>query len=173
MIRCSERSPIAWLWNMHRFAVALNAILLFSSASINFALPFSRIAGSQQDNRITAAQKAFAEGQQLLAEGTAVSQRNAIEKFAEAATLWRAVDDKRREAIALSLIGKIYDLLSEKQKALDYYTQTLSLVRTVGDRSSEAATLNNIGLIYDSLGEKQKALVYYQTALSILQETGN
>jgi CHAT domain-containing protein/Flp pilus assembly protein TadD len=159
---------------MHRRAVASSAILLFSSLSINLACPFSRIAGSsQQDSRVAAAEKIFAEGQQLFAEATAVSKHRAIERFSEAAKLWHAVGDKRREAITLSLIGKVYDLLGEKEKALDYYTQTLSLVRTVGDRSSEAATLNNIGLIYDSLGDKQKALGYYNSALPILQETGN
>ncbi len=127
----------------------------------------------QQDSGIAAAQQIFRDGQQLLAEGTAVSQRRAIEKFLEAATLWRAAGDKRREAIALSLVGKVYDLLGEKRQALDYYSQTLALIRLVGDRSSEAATLNNIGLLHDSLGEKQKALDYYNTALLMLQEMGN
>lgn len=174
MIRSSNRSPGSSSRNLRRYVVVLSAILLFSSSSISLARQFSSIAASsQQDNRIAAAQQILAEGQQLLAEGTAVSQRKAIEKFLEASALWRTVGDKRKEAIALSLIGKVYDLLGEKEKALDYYTQTLSLVRTVGDHSSEAATLNNIGLIYDSLGEKQKALGYYNSALPILQEIGN
>ncbi len=174
MIRFSEAFPGSRLRNTLYCAVASSAILLFSSSSINFAHPFSRIAGSsQQDSRIAAAQQVFAEAQQLFGEGTAVSKQQAIEKFSEAAALWRGVGDKRREAIALSFIGKVYDLLGEKEKALDYYTQTLALMRSVGDRSSEAATLNNIGLIYDSLGEKPKALGYYNSALPILQEIGN
>ena len=174
MIRCTEQSSFSWLGNMRRFLVASFAIFLFSSLSINLAHSFSQTAAlTQQDSRITSAQQVFTEGQQLLAEGSAASQRKAIERFAEAATLWHAVGDKRWEAIALSFIGKLHDLLGEKEKALDYYTQTLALVRTVGDRSSEAATLNNIGLIYDSLGEKEKALNYYNSALPILEETGN
>src|SRR6266404_2129821 len=173
MIRCTERLP-GFLRNTLRCAVGSTAILLFGLSSTSIAKPSSRIAGSsQQDSRISAAQQNFAEGQQLFGEGTAVSKRQAIEKFLAAAKLWHAVGDKRREAIALSLIGKVYDLLGEKEKALDYYTQTLALVRTAGDLSSEAATLNNIGLIYDSLGDKQKALGYYNSALPILQETGN
>jgi len=174
MSQCSERLPGFRLRITLRCAVGSIAILLFGLSSNSIAKPSSRIEGSsQQDNRISAAEQTFAEGQQLFGAGTAVSKRQAIEKFSEAAKLWHAVGDKRREAIALSLIGKVYDLLGEKEKALAYYTQTLSLVRTVGDRSSEAATLNNIGLIYDSLGEKQKALGYYNNALPILQETGN
>lgn len=152
--------------------IAILAILLLSPA-INLARPFPQTSGSSQQDKTETAQVVFAEGQKLLVEGTAVSQRKAIEKFTEAATLWRAGGDKRRQAIALSFIGKIYDLLGEKQRALDYYTETLALTRVVGDRSSEAATLNNIGLIYDSLGEKQKALDYYNSALPILREIGN
>lgn len=154
-----------------RCGVTSLAILLLASASSDC---FSRAApDAQQDSNIAAAEQVFAEGQKLLRTGTALSQRNAIGKFTEAARLWHLVGDKRKEAIALSFIGKIYDLLSEKQKALDFYIQTLSLVQVVGDRASEAATLNNIGLIYDSLGEKHKALDYYNSALPILQGIGN
>ncbi len=152
--------------------IALLAVILLVSSS-NLAHPARLIVQTQQDSRITAAEQTFAEAQQLLAEGTAISQRKAIEKFLQAAALWHAVGDKRREGIALSLMGKAYELLGDKQKALDYYNQTLALIRAAGDRSSEAATLNNIGLIYDSLGEKQKALDYYNAALPILQEVGN
>ena len=153
--------------------IALLAIIVFVSWS-NLANPVLLIASmTRQDSRIAVAEQAFADGQQLLAEGTDVSQRKAVDKFAEAAALWHTVGDRRKESIALSYIGKVYDLLGEKQKALDYYTQTLALVRAVGDRSSEATTLNNIGLIYDSLGEKQKALDYYNAALPILQEVAN
>ncbi len=148
-----------------RVFLALLAIPLIASAANNC---LSRNASrSQQNSNVVVAEQEFAEGQRLLTEGTALSQRNAIEKFTEAARLWRLIGDKRKEAIALSFIGKVYDLLSEKQKALDFYIQTLSLVRVVGDRASEAATLNNIGLIYDSLGGKQKALDYYNSSASI------
>src|SRR5215216_4416813 len=153
-----------------RISLGPLAILLLSW-SIGLSLPRITLEPQQVPN--IAAEQAFTEGQQLLAEGTAISQRKSIERFAEAARLWHAVGDKRKEAIALSFIGKIYDLLGEKQKALDFYTQTLSLVRVVGDRSSEAATLNNIGLLYDALGQRQKALDYYNGALPILQRIGN
>lgn len=150
-------------------------VVFLTLPSFTFAhTRLSTYIGFQQDSRIaTAAERDFAEGQQLLAEGSAVSKQKAIERFDEAARQWHDTGDKRRQAIALSFIGKTYDLLGEKEKALDFYSQTLVLVRAVSDRSSEAATLNNIGLIYDSLGEKQKALNYYESALPILQSVGN
>jgi CHAT domain-containing protein/Tfp pilus assembly protein PilF len=126
-----------------------------------------------QDRNHVAAYQKFAFGQRLLSQGTASSMTEAIGKFKEAVPLWRVVEDRRAEAVTLSLIGKSYDLLGEKVKALDFYNKTLPLLRAVNDRASEATTLNNIGLIFDSLGEKQKALSYYSSALPILQLIGD
>ena len=174
MIKRTEASSLLLLRATFRRGFAPLAILLLCLPSIGFAHSFSSIGGeTQQDANVTAAEQNFFEGQQLLAEGSVISKQKAIEKFGEAARLWHLAGDKRHEGIALSFIGKVYDLLGEKEKALDFYTRTLALVRAVSDRSSEAATLNNIGLIYDSLGDKQKALGYYNSALPILQETGN
>ena len=149
-------------------------IFLLALSSIGFPRSHTRVQPASQQGLNTAiAEQNFAEGQQLLAEGSAASKQKAIEKFREAARLWHLTGDTRREAVALSFVGKIHDLLGEKEKALDSYTQTLLLVRTVSDRASEAATLNNIGLIYDSLGEKEKSLAYYNSALPILQSLGD
>ncbi len=135
----SERSSIPRLGDMRRYGIASLTVFLLYSAPINLAAPLARIASTtQEDSKIAAAQQTFAEGQRLLAEGTVVSERRAIEKFAETVPLWRAVGDKRREAITLSFIGKVYDLLGEKQNALDYYAQTLALMRAVGDRTRRA-----------------------------------
>ena len=131
------------------------------------------VSEKSQDDSHVVAQRAFKEGQRLLSEGTANSQLKAIEKFAQATSLWQAVGDHRMEAISLSYIGKVYDVLGEKQKALDYYERTISILRTVGDLSGEATTLNNIGLIYDSLGDKERALDYYNRALPTLRAIGN
>jgi CHAT domain-containing protein/Flp pilus assembly protein TadD len=171
MIERVKLFSLSWFHIAFCYGLIPLLILLFSS-SIVISLSRSTFK-TQQDSNIRAADRNFSDGQQLLAEGTADSQRKAIEKFTEAARLWQIVGDKRKEAIALSFIGKVYDLLGEKQKALTYYTQTLALMHSVGDGSSEAAALNNIGLIYDSLGEKQKALEYYNSALPILQNVGN
>src|ERR1700731_2394985 len=62
---------------------------------------------SPNDSRVVA-QRAFDEGQRLFAEGTVNSQLKAIEKFAEATSLWQGVSDHRMEAISLSYIGKVY-----------------------------------------------------------------
>src|SRR6266581_3814356 len=124
MTTCAKQSSIRFRF---RVGVISLTILLFSG-SINFALCHWRFGRTvQQEGYIAAADRNFAEGQKLLAEGSVISKRQAIEKFAEAARLWQALSDQQREAIALSFIGKVYDLLSEKHAALDFYNQTLAL----------------------------------------------
>src|SRR6266478_4294926 len=164
------------LRNVSHYARAL--LLRFFLCSVLIITPDAQslaqdISDTSQDGSRVAAQRAFNEGQRLFAEGTANSQLNAIEKFTEATSLWRAVNDHRMEAISLSYIGKVYDALGEKQKALGYYDRTISILHAVGDLSGEATTLNNIGLIYDSLGDKERALDYYNRALPTLRAVGN
>ncbi len=133
----------------------------------------SLIAATPQDNNRAAAERAYAEADHLVKQGTAESLRRAIKKFEEALPLWRTVGDRSKEATTLNNIGFVYNSLGEKQKALDFFNQSLPLLRTVGDRSGEATTLNNIGSVYNSLGEKQKALEYYNQALPLSRAVGD
>ena len=119
------------------------------------------------------AERLFEEGMKLYQERSAESLRQAIQKWQEALSLYRVLNDKKNEAKTLVWIGFVYSALGEKQKALDYYNQALPILRAVGDRSMEATTLNNIGLVYSALGEKQKALVFYNQALPISRAVGD
>ncbi|MDM3845653.1 MAG: tetratricopeptide repeat protein [Aphanizomenon gracile PMC638.10] len=119
------------------------------------------------------AERVFDEGMKLYQQGSAESLRQAIQKWQEALSLYRVVNDKKNEAKTLVWIGFVYDALGEKQKALDFYNQALPIRRAVGDRRGEATTLNNIGSVYGDLGEKQKALDYYNQALPIIRAVGD
>ncbi|MBD6620267.1 CHAT domain-containing protein [Komarekiella sp. 'clone 1'] len=132
-------------------------------------LPPQQPGTTQQNATRAAAEQVFEEGTQLYQQGTVESLRQAIEKWQEALKLWQQIDDKRWEATNLLGIGRVYDLLGEKQEALKYYNQALPIFRAVEERRGEATTLNNIGLVYDSLGEKQEALKYYNQALPIFR----
>jgi len=69
-------------------------------------------------------------------------------------------------------MGRVYDVLGQKDKALDFFQQALAIRREVGNRSGEGTTLMNIGTVYVALGQNQLALEYFQQALPILRETG-
>ena len=128
----------------------------------------------QPENRTaTAAKKLSDEAYQLYQEGTVEALKQALAKLEEALKLFRAVGDRRGEAVTLNKIGQVYSALGEKQKALDYYSQSLPLSRAVGDRRVENGILNNIGQVYSALGEKQKALEYYNQSLPLTRATGD
>jgi len=126
-----------------------------------------------QDRTRIAADRAFAEATLLYAQQTADALRRAIGKYEEAARLYHALDDRRKEAESLHWAGFISALIGEIRKALEYFNQALPILRAVGDRQGEAATLHNIGAVYADLGEKQKALEYYGQALALLRAVGD
>ncbi|WP_261208548.1 CHAT domain-containing protein [Laspinema sp. D2d] len=123
--------------------------------------------GSAEGDRL------FQEGVQLFQQGTAESLRQALQKWEAARPLYQDAGDAAKEAATLLGIGRISDLLGEKQTALDYYNQSLPLSQQVGDQAGEAVTLNNIGLVYSDLGEKQTALDYYNQSLPLWRQVGN
>lgn len=123
-------------------------------------------AAPQEESR-AAAERAFAEAEQLHAKTNADSLRSAIEKYQEAITRFQAAGDPRRVGISLYKIGQIYDGLSEPRKARDYYAKALQSQRAVGDRLGEALTLNRLGSSHRFGGEQQKALEYYRQALEL------
>jgi CHAT domain-containing protein/Flp pilus assembly protein TadD len=130
-------------------------------------------AAIEQDATRAAAYQAFQEGMQLYQQGTAESLQQAITKFEEALPLYRAVKDRRKEAVTLDYIGEIYEVSGEKQKALEFYNQSLLLYRAVGDREKEALTFTSIGFVYLFLEEKQKALDYFNQSLPLYRAVGN
>ena len=126
-----------------------------------------------KDNHRIAAEKTFAEGEQLLKEWIAESNRRAIDKFNDSLSAWRSVGDRREEALTLKRIGDMYHPLGEHKNALTFYNQALSLVRNLKDHSIESEILNQIGYVYLTLGDNQKALKFCAQTLKLSQATDN
>jgi CHAT domain-containing protein/Tfp pilus assembly protein PilF len=126
-----------------------------------------------RDRDRAAAERAVLAGEQLAAQGTAVSLRQATEKFNEALSSWRKAEDRHGEAKALNSVGLTYYKLGENQKALESYNQAVGLWRAMGDHRGEALTLHGIGLVYVQAGDNQKALEYYNQALPLWREVGD
>lgn len=131
-----------------------------------------RVATATDRTRVVAERTYFAAAQ-LQAERTAESRRKAIEQYGEALRLMREAGDRRGEAMTLTNIGTVYNLLSEPQKALAHLDQALTVWRVVGDRHLEAITLSINGRVYYALGEPQKALESYNLALPVMRAVGD
>ena len=98
-------------------------------------------AATDADRTRVSAERSYFAGAQLQGERTGESRRKAIERYGEALRLMREAGDRRGEAMTLTNMGTIYNLLSEQQKALEHLNQALTVWRAIGDRHLEAITL--------------------------------
>jgi CHAT domain-containing protein/Tfp pilus assembly protein PilF len=128
---------------------------------------------TEADRTRVAAERSYVEGERLQAERTGQSRRKAIERYGEALRLMRAAGDRRGEAMTLTNVGTVYNLLGEPPKALEHLHQALPVWREVGDRHLEAITLSIIARVYYALGEPQKALDFYSGARSVMRAVGD
>ena len=164
---------------MHRvFAFLVIAMLLATPAALTAQdVPKPSAEAPQnystKEEAIAAGKKSLADGFELYKKQTGDAYRQAIAKFQQAAAAFDFGGDKRSEGDALTLAGKMYFDLREKQNALDCFKRALALEREVGNRVVETAILNNIGATYADLGENEKALDFYGQALAPERATGN
>lgn len=116
---------------------------------------------TQEDRSSVAAQKLMAEAKQLRNQRKADTYQQAIEKYQAAVNIWRALDDKLRQAFTLHNVGWIYGDTGQYQRALDCYAEAAALYKVLGDRRGEISILNNTAWIYGALGDDQKSLEMY------------
>jgi tetratricopeptide (TPR) repeat protein len=126
-----------------------------------------------QDRPRPAAQQLMAEGDSLLAQGTAESSRLALAKYEAALALWQALNDAPGAVMALEKMASAYAAQGAYRKALQYLERALPLSREIADRLLEADILSNAASYHSELGEVQKAIPYFEQALAILQPTGD
>jgi CHAT domain-containing protein/Tfp pilus assembly protein PilF len=128
---------------------------------------------TEQDKKRNKAQQAFAEAERLRVQGTAVSLRNAIEKYKEALQLWRETDSHAEQSNVLNNLAIAHSMLGEIKESIECLNQALPLVRATNNRNGEGAILANLGYMYGLVGEPQKAIESLTLALPVLQAIGN
>ncbi len=120
----------------------------------------------------------------LLARATVLDQRGttlwnigrleaAIESYAEALVIYRAVGMSRNEARALNNMGIVFAALGEYEEALAHYKSALKIDQGLGERSSVAVKLGNIGQCYSDIGDLDRAESYLGKALKVAEQTGD
>ena len=120
----------------------------------------------------------------LMARATILNQRGttlwnigrlqaAIESYAEALIIYRAIGMARHEARALNNMGIVFAALGEYEEALAHYKSALKIDQALGDRSAIALKLGNIGQCYSDLGDTDRAERYLGKALTIAEQTGD
>jgi len=124
------------------------------------------------DKGHAAAEVAFQDARILMKKESATATRDAIPKFEEALTLFKAAGDTYRQALTLSSIGEAYYLSNDYRKALQYFNDALSLTIVIKDRTLEAGVQTFVGGMLDILGDIGKALDHQQRALVLARENG-
>jgi tetratricopeptide (TPR) repeat protein len=120
----------------------------------------------------------------LVARATILNQRGttlwnigkleqAIESYAEALVIYRAVGMARHEARALNNMGIVFAALGEYEEALAHYKSALKIDQALGERSGLALKLGNIGQCYADLGDLDRAESYLARALKVAEQTGD
>jgi tetratricopeptide (TPR) repeat protein len=120
----------------------------------------------------------------LVARATILNQRGttlwnigkleqAIESYAEALVIYRAVGMARHEARALNNMGIVFAALGEYEEALAHYKSALKIDQALGERSGIALKLGNIGQCYSDLGDIERAESYLARALKVAEQTGD
>ncbi len=97
----------------------------------------------------------------------------AIEAYAEALVIYRALQLPRQEARALNNMGIVFSSLGEYEEALAHYKSSLKIDQALGDRSGIALKLGNIGQAYADLGDTERAEAYLSKALKLGEQTGD
>ncbi|MBV8755723.1 MAG: tetratricopeptide repeat protein, partial [Deltaproteobacteria bacterium] len=120
----------------------------------------------------------------LVARATILNQRGttlwnigkleqAIESYAEALVIYRAVGMTRHEARALNNMGIVFAALGEYEEALAHYKSALKIDQALGERSGLALKLGNIGQCYADVGDMERAESYLSRALKVAEQTGD
>jgi CHAT domain-containing protein/tetratricopeptide (TPR) repeat protein len=126
-----------------------------------------------KDTPKTEAEKALAEGLDLIHQGTAESSRAGIARLERALSAWRSIGSQRDEVRVLRHIGDAYQPLGDFSRSLNYYNQALAINRTLKDQNAEAQLLNALSFVHLTLGENSKALELCQKAARLSDATGN
>ncbi len=101
------------------------------------------------------------------------SQEQALKCLEEALSIAREVGDRSGEGMALTNLGKVYEITKQQDQAIKCYEDALSITREVGDRRREGWVLNVLGRVYSKQGEAEQAEKYYREAVKAIREAGD
>lgn len=96
-----------------------------------------------------------------------------VAEIAKALDLYRSVNDKIGETLALTTLELDRISKGDPTRAVGVYLKVLETFRSTGDRRGEAQTLNGLGVSYQRVGDYAIAIDTYQQALKIYQDIGS
>jgi CHAT domain-containing protein len=102
--------------------------------------------------------------------GTIGEREKAVSEISQALSLYRAINDKSGEGLALTALGLSYSFNRNENQAIQLHGQAIEIFRAIGDRYSEAIALIGLGQVWENRGEYAIALTNYEIALQLSQD---
>jgi len=126
-------------------------------------------AATQSDEKRVAAEKLVSEAEDLRAQNTVETARQAAKKYEMASDLWGEVGDKYEEGLALCGAGSCLRLSGANQTAIAVYERALESMREARDSSGISIVQWGMGLTYYYLGALDQALENFEQSLQTRQ----
>jgi CHAT domain-containing protein len=102
--------------------------------------------------------------------GTIGETDKAAAEISRALELYRGINDKRGEGLALTAMGLVYSSKKDLNHAIEMHDKAGEIFRAIGDHYSEAIALNAIGQAYVDMNNHSDALAYFKSALSLFEK---
>jgi CHAT domain-containing protein/predicted negative regulator of RcsB-dependent stress response len=103
--------------------------------------------------------------------GSIGEPERAVSEITQALNLYKAINNKLGEGLALTALGLSHSLDRDENRAIELHREAIGIFRSIGDKHSEAIALNALGQAYENLNEYTIALNNYENALRLFQTT--
>jgi CHAT domain-containing protein/tetratricopeptide (TPR) repeat protein len=163
--------PIAWIASIPGIYGLRISVLKgnYFKQSYRIGITAQRTANLSDRKRAVACQK-LSEAIHLNREWIFDSLVRAVRKYEDVLELWRSLDDKQQQVLALCRIGDVYRLLSENEKAMTAYSEAS---RSEGAFKARARILCAIGELYRRKGDNENTAKCFRQALYFSLLTGD
>src|SRR5215510_8996861 len=126
-----------------------------------------------EDRRRVTAEGAVSEGEELRLSPSADTLSKAVEKFNQAAAIWRSLGDSYEEAVAIYGRGWCYRSLGDYYNAICDFRQTASRMESLQDRNAETVARSALAWLYINVGENEQARENFRQLLGTYQSLNN
>ena len=96
----------------------------------------------------------------------------ALSETNRALELYRAINNKSGEGLALTLMGLSHSRQRDEDAAIRLHREAIDIFTRLGDRHSQGIALNGLGQSFENLSDYQTALSNYQQALRLFENRG-
>lgn len=151
---------------------SLNSFAVSASQGIVLVMLITLLSGltcaqERKPAEYDAAVRATHEAARLFDIGTKESLEQAIQKYQEAAVIFRSLNLRPDEAQTTASIANAYRRIGEYRRAIEGYSRVLELRKELKDNRGSALSLTHMGALYLGLKEYRKSIQCYTQALEI------